>query len=90
MKRRKQWGSCAGVALVRAGGGRVTLLDGSPVQFNHSELRQPQPVVAAGASLQPMLLDIVRAVERQQAKPVSTGSDPSAPGPSGIAAQQRR
>jgi fructose-1,6-bisphosphatase/inositol monophosphatase family enzyme/glutathione synthase/RimK-type ligase-like ATP-grasp enzyme len=48
---RKEWGTCAGVALVSAAGGQATLLDGSEIGFNRVELRQPLGLVAAGARL---------------------------------------
>ncbi|HEY3021838.1 MAG TPA: 3'(2'),5'-bisphosphate nucleotidase CysQ [Solirubrobacteraceae bacterium] len=57
--RRKTWGICAGVALVSAAGGRASLLDGGEIRFDRRELRQPQPLVAAGRSLHPLLLATV-------------------------------
>ena len=48
---RKEWGTCAGVALVLAAGGRATLLDGSPIRFNRPELKQPMGMLAAGPAL---------------------------------------
>jgi myo-inositol-1(or 4)-monophosphatase len=56
MKLRKEWGTCAGVALVLAAGGRATLLDGTEIKFNRSVLRQPMGMVAAGAELHAALL----------------------------------
>ena len=47
-KRRKEWGACAGVALVLAAGGRATLLDGQPLAFNRSEARPGRGLIAAG------------------------------------------
>jgi myo-inositol-1(or 4)-monophosphatase len=47
-KGRKEWGTCAGVALVLAAGGRATLLDGQPIAFNRSEARQGHGLLAAG------------------------------------------
>lgn len=55
-KRRKEWGSCAGVALVLAAGGKATLLDGSDIRFNRAELKQPLGMVAAGAELHAQLV----------------------------------
>jgi myo-inositol-1(or 4)-monophosphatase len=53
---RKEWGACAGVALVLAASGRATLLDGSPIAFNRPALKQPLGMLAAGSELHPMLL----------------------------------
>jgi fructose-1,6-bisphosphatase/inositol monophosphatase family enzyme/glutathione synthase/RimK-type ligase-like ATP-grasp enzyme len=58
---RKEWGTCAGVALVLAGGGLATLLDGSPIRFNRREPRQPLGMSAAGPRLQPLLLEALAA-----------------------------
>jgi myo-inositol-1(or 4)-monophosphatase len=55
--RRKEWGTCAGVALVLAAGGRATLLDGTNIAFNRSEPRQSMGMVAAGPRLHPILLE---------------------------------
>jgi myo-inositol-1(or 4)-monophosphatase len=57
MVARKEWGTCAGVALVLAGGGRATLLDGSEIRFNRSEPRQPLGMIAAGPALHAILLE---------------------------------
>ena len=59
-KRRKEWGSCGGAALVAAAGGRVSLLDGEPLRFNKVERLQPTGFVAAGAALHPPLLAALR------------------------------
>ncbi len=48
---RKEWGACAGVALLLAAGGRATLLNGSPIRFNRPELKQPMGMLAAGPEL---------------------------------------
>lgn len=53
---RKEWGTCAGVALVLAAGGRATLLDGTAIRYNRTELRQPMGMVAAGPRLHGELL----------------------------------
>jgi myo-inositol-1(or 4)-monophosphatase len=53
---RKEWGTCAGVALVLAASGRATLLDGAQIQYNRTELRQPVGMVAAGPILHGELL----------------------------------
>ena len=55
LKTRKEWGSCAGVALVTAAGGLCTHLDGSPVRFNRSAA-PPPGLVAAGPALHALLL----------------------------------
>ena len=55
-KRRKEWGSCAGVALVIAAGGQATLLDGSRIRFNRTERKQPLGMVAAGSRLHARLV----------------------------------
>ena len=60
-KRRKEWGTCAGVALVLAAGGRATLLDGQPIAFNRSEPKQACGMLAAGcAGLHHQLLSHLR------------------------------
>jgi myo-inositol-1(or 4)-monophosphatase len=56
----KEWGTCAGVALVRAAGGRASLLDGRKIAFNRFNLRQPLGMVAAGIYLHPLLVEKVR------------------------------
>ncbi len=53
---RKEWDTCGGVALVLAGGGVVSHLDGSLLTFNRRDLRQPGGLVAAGRSLHQALL----------------------------------
>jgi myo-inositol-1(or 4)-monophosphatase len=58
-KRRKEWGSCAGAALVLAAGGRVTLLDGTPLRFNCSERPHAAGLLAAGAALHASLIPAV-------------------------------
>ena len=65
LKPRKEWGTCAGVALVRAAGGQVTLLDGSELAFNRVDPRQPMGMVAAGPALHPALLEAIRALEEE-------------------------
>ena len=59
-KSRKQWDICAGVALVLAAGGLVTLLDGREIRFNSLELRHPLGIVASGPGLHPVLSEAVR------------------------------
>lgn len=54
---RKQWDTCAGVALILAGGGRATLLDGEAILFNRPALRQPLGMVAAGPKIYPRLIE---------------------------------
>jgi myo-inositol-1(or 4)-monophosphatase len=48
---RRDWDICAGAALVAAGGGTVTLLDGRPLRFDRADLLQPMGLVAAGLGL---------------------------------------
>lgn len=57
---RKEWGTCAGVALVLAAGGCATLLDGREIRFNRPELRQPLGMVASGPRLHRRLLAALR------------------------------
>jgi myo-inositol-1(or 4)-monophosphatase len=60
-KARKEWGMCAGVALVRAAGGHITRLDGRPVAFNREAVRPTHGVVAANRTLHALLLEQLRA-----------------------------
>jgi len=55
-KRRKEWGTCAGTALVLAGGGRASLLDGAEIRFNRTEPLQALGMVAAGPALHSLML----------------------------------
>jgi myo-inositol-1(or 4)-monophosphatase len=64
VKRRKEWGTCAGVALVTAAGGAVTLLDGTPIRFNRAEQKQPAGFVASGIRLHAELLRVVHDLAR--------------------------
>jgi myo-inositol-1(or 4)-monophosphatase len=48
---RREWDVCAGVALVRAAGGIVTLLDGAAVAFNRRDVKLRGGLVAAGPRL---------------------------------------
>ena len=57
VRSRNEWDVCAGVALVAAGGGRVTHLDGSAVRFNRHEVRLAQGLVAAGPMMHARLID---------------------------------
>jgi fructose-1,6-bisphosphatase/inositol monophosphatase family enzyme len=59
-KRRKEWGTCAGTALVLAGGGRASLLDGAEICFNRVEPLQALGMVAAGPALHSRLLVALR------------------------------
>ncbi len=52
---RKEWDVCAGVALVIAAGGVVTLLDGAELRFNRPDVRLGGGLVAAGPALHPLL-----------------------------------
>ncbi|HET7824896.1 MAG TPA: inositol monophosphatase family protein [Anaeromyxobacter sp.] len=58
---RKEWGTCAGIALVLAAGGEATLLDGSEIACNRAELRQRMGMVAAGPRLRPLVVEALRA-----------------------------
>jgi myo-inositol-1(or 4)-monophosphatase len=69
LSRRKEWGTCAGVALVLAAGGRATLLDGSEIRFNRAEPRQPLGMVAAGPDLHAVLLEALRPLRPVEAAP---------------------
>ena len=59
-KRRKEWGSSAGAALVLAAGGRISLLDGTELRFNRAERLQALGMVAAGSALHALLLPALR------------------------------
>jgi fructose-1,6-bisphosphatase/inositol monophosphatase family enzyme len=65
-KRRKEWGSCAGAALVLAAGGRVSLLDAAEIRFNRAEPLQALGMVAAGPALHALLLAALRPLLAQQ------------------------
>ena len=56
MKFRKEWGTCAGVALVRAAGGCATFLDGRDVSFNRPAHTHARGLVAAGPMVRAALL----------------------------------
>jgi myo-inositol-1(or 4)-monophosphatase len=58
LKRRKEWGICAGVALIEAAGGCATLLDGSEIRFNRPLPKQPSGIIAAGPKLHRALLAV--------------------------------
>jgi myo-inositol-1(or 4)-monophosphatase len=62
LKRRKEWGTCAGAALVTAAGGDVSLIDGTPMRFNRAEQKQPAGFVASGNRLHAELLRVVHDV----------------------------
>jgi fructose-1,6-bisphosphatase/inositol monophosphatase family enzyme len=59
-KRRKEWGTCAGTALVLGAGGRVSLLDSAEIRFNRAERLQALGMVAAGPALHSLLLVALR------------------------------
>lgn len=59
-KSRKEWGTCAGIALVLAAGGKATLLNGTEIYFNRAELKQPLGFTASGTRLHPFLLDAAK------------------------------
>lgn len=60
LKRRKEWGTCAGMALIAAAGGRVTALDGNNVSFNRPQGLRPLGLIAAGPQLHRLLLAALR------------------------------
>jgi len=47
----REWSTCAGVALVRAAGGRATLHGALDITYNSSDLTHPLGIVAGGLSL---------------------------------------
>jgi myo-inositol-1(or 4)-monophosphatase len=57
---RKQWDTCAGVALVLAAGGQASLLDGQEITFNRPALRYPLGLLASGPRLHALLLQKLR------------------------------
>jgi len=61
-KRRREWGTCAGVALVLAAGGRATLLDGTEPTFNRAAGEPPVGLVASASALHGPLLEAVRSL----------------------------
>jgi len=61
-KRRREWGTCAGVALVLAAGGRATLLDGRQPVFNRTAGEPPVGLVASPSGLHASLLEAVRSL----------------------------
>ena len=54
---RKGWGTCAGIALVRAGKGVVTTAAGLPLSLNDPSQPGAKGMVAAGPVLHPQLLN---------------------------------
>ena len=64
LKRRKEFGTCAGTALVRGAGGRVTALDGSDIRFNRPLGENPVGLIAASAGLHGRLLEMISADAR--------------------------
>ena len=67
-KRRKEWGTCAGTALVLAAGGRVTLLDGTTPAFNRPPGPAPVALIAAGARLHAALLKTAMAIAPRESQ----------------------
>ncbi len=59
-KGRKEWGVCAGTALVRAAGGLVTDLRGAPLTFNHPAGRPFDGLVAAGPGIHGALVALLQ------------------------------
>lgn len=70
---RKEWGTCAGVALVLAAGGCATLFTGAQIQYNRAELRQAIGMVAGGPALHRELLTRVTGSERGTVAGTSPG-----------------
>jgi len=64
-KRRREWGTCAGVALVLAAGGRATLLDGTAPVFNRNAEEPPLGLVAAAPGIHGTLLEAVRSLRSE-------------------------
>lgn len=62
LKPRKEWGTCAGIALVNASGGKAVLLNGKDICFNRADLKQQAGFVAAGHALLPLLFDEVQKI----------------------------
>ena len=60
VKGRKEWGVCAGTALVRAAGGLVTDLSGVPLTFNHPAGRPFDGLVAAGPGIHGALVALLQ------------------------------
>jgi len=56
LKARPEWTTCAGMALVKAGGGLITSVSGEFVRCNRPDLRQPVGLVAAGPGIHASLL----------------------------------
>ncbi len=62
VRSRKQWDTCAGVALVVAAGGRASLLDGREIDFNGVDINYPAGMAAAGPELYPAVLRTCRSL----------------------------
>jgi myo-inositol-1(or 4)-monophosphatase len=56
LKPRPEWSTCAGVALVKSGGGLVTALNGEFIRCNRPDLRQSVGMIAAGPGIHASLL----------------------------------
>ena len=69
---RREWDVCGGVALVRAAGGRVGLLDARVLRFNRREVMLSSGLVAAGPGLYPALLQAVRSAVPETVAPSGT------------------
>lgn len=63
LKTRKPWGTCAGTALVLAGGGRVTSLDGQALLFDCYGPRTFTGLVAAGPKLHAQVLELASSLK---------------------------
>ena len=62
VRSRKQWDTCAGVALVLAAGGRASLLGAREIGFNGVDLKYPPGMAAAGPELHPLVLRTCRSL----------------------------
>jgi myo-inositol-1(or 4)-monophosphatase len=81
-KPRREWGSCAGTALVLAGGGTVTDLSGADLTFNRPSGRpDSHGLIACGPELHhPLLAHAVSAATPHSQPPRITRSHRQGPG----------
>jgi len=63
LKARPEWTTCSGIALVKAGGGLVTALNGEFIRCNRPDLRQPVGMVAAGPGIHASLLRCLHEIQ---------------------------
>jgi 3'(2'), 5'-bisphosphate nucleotidase len=64
----KRWDSCAPEAILRAAGGRLSDLDGAPIDYTDKDLRLKRGLVASNTVLHPGVLSAVTYAERAAAK----------------------